>query len=186
MVSGAAIVASAQKYAGVPYSQRNPQSIAGLDCSGMVQFALRDVGINGVARNTVGQLAQANTTGPGKNIGVDLGKAAPGDVLHYLGHEEIWVGGGKVFSEATDGTVAAVRNRTPWTITGIVRYSDMTDAQLGGTLGGDGAGGGPVTPPVDPAPAGILAFVTNGGMWARVAVSIGGAAIMILGIVRMA
>lgn len=130
MVSGADFLNAAMKYKGVPYFEGNPQTPHALDCSGLIQFTARDLGMN-ISRTTFTQFADAsNHVGPGKVIGRDLAQAQQGDVIYYVGHTEIWVGGGKVFSEATDGTVADVRNRTPWSIQGIVRYAD-------GGAGGD-------------------------------------------------
>lgn len=124
MVSGADFLNAAMKYKGVPYFEGNPQTPQALDCSGLIQFTARDLGMN-ISRTTFTQFADAtNHVGPGKLVGADLAQAQQGDVIYYVGHCEIWVGGGKVFSEATDGTVADVRNRTPWSIQGIVRYAD--------------------------------------------------------------
>lgn len=124
MVSGAEFLGAAMKYKGVPYFEGNPQTPHALDCSGLIQFTCRDLGMN-ISRTTFTQFADAsNHVGPGKIVSRDLAQAQQGDVIYYVGHVEIWVGGGKVFSEATDGTVADVRNRTPWSIQGIVRYAD--------------------------------------------------------------
>jgi peptidoglycan DL-endopeptidase CwlO len=126
MVSGTDIINSAERYAGVPYSQRNPQSPAtGLDCSGLVQLALANLGVS-IPRDTSQQLAAANSGQVGVDIGTNIGAAQPGDVIHYPGHEEVYLGGGKVFSEATYGTVAAIRNETPLPIIGIVRYANTS------------------------------------------------------------
>lgn len=126
MVSGTDIINAAERYTGVPYSQRNPQSPAtGLDCSGLVQLALANLGVS-IPRDTSQQLAAANSGQVGTDIGTNIAAAQPGDIIHYPGHEEIYLGGGKVFSEATYGTSAAVRNETPMPIIGIVRYANAT------------------------------------------------------------
>jgi hypothetical protein len=147
-ITGEQILMAAFKYSGVPYSQRNPQSRSGMDCSGIVQAAMRDLGVS-VPRTTSQQLADANRKN--QNIGTNLASALQGDVIHYVGHEEIWIGQGKVFSEATTGTVASVRNRTPSPIIGIVRYADGGPGHKVGTYGAT-TPNGPMSPPpvVDP------------------------------------
>lgn len=126
-VTGAQIISAVEAYSGVPYSQSNPQSRAGMDCSGVVQAAMADLGVT-IGRDTAIQLSDAQS---GK-IGVvlpstDPNQAQPGDIIHYNGHEEVWLGGGQVFSESTYGTVAAIRNLGgPGPIIGIVRYAGLT------------------------------------------------------------
>jgi len=132
MVTGAQFLAAAMKYKGVPYFEGNPQTATALDCSGLIQRTASDLGMH-ISRTTFTQFADAAShVGPGKLIGADLAQAQQGDVIYYVGHCEIWVGGGKVFSEATDGTVADTRNRTPWSIQGIVRYADGGPGDTGG------------------------------------------------------
>jgi cell wall-associated NlpC family hydrolase len=87
--TGAAIVAAAAKYEGVPYELGGTDS-SGIDCSGLVQSALADAGI------TVGRLvhdqAQAGTP-----VG-SLAQAKPGDLIVLDGgeHIAIYAGDGKV------------------------------------------------------------------------------------------
>jgi hypothetical protein len=135
MVSGEQVLQSAEKYTGVPYSQRNPQDPNfGLDCSGLVQRALSDLGIT-VPRTTSEQLQAAQSGGAGTNIGTNLALAQPGDVIHYLGHEEIYMGNGKAFEETTWGQPAGVHSvGGPGPIIGIVRYADsaVTTASTNG------------------------------------------------------
>lgn len=120
-LTGEAICNSAFKYAGIQYFEGNPQNTKnGFDCSGIVQQALSDLGVK-IPRTTSEQLALLP---PGRNIGTSLSNCQQGDVIHYVGHEEIYLTPTLVFSEATTGTVASVRNRTPWPIVGIVRYAD--------------------------------------------------------------
>lgn len=135
MTSGTDIIAAAERYTGVPYSQHNPQSPStGLDCSGLVQLALSNLGIS-TPRTTESQLAAAIAGTSGHDIGTNLSNAQPGDVIHYFGHEEIYLGGGKVFSEATTGTTAGIRGvGGPGPITGIVRYSDGTSGSTTASL----------------------------------------------------
>lgn len=123
MPTGSQIIQAAEQYKGVPYSQSNPQSPStGLDCSGIVQLALSNLGVS-IPRTTSTQLAAAVAGTTGVDIGTNLSNAEPGDIIHYPGHEEIYLGNGRVFSEATYGTTAAERNMDPAPIIGIVRYS---------------------------------------------------------------
>lgn len=155
-ITGAQIVAARTKYNGVPYSQRNPQSMSGMDCSGVIQAIMRDLGVT-LSRTTITQLADASAGKVGKNIGTVLANAQPGDIIHYLGHEEMWLGGGKVFSEATYGTVAGDRGRTNMEIAGIVRYAEdgaSSDPSAAAGSGGSSAPG--------------LAILANKTFWIRV------------------
>lgn len=189
------------KYKGVPYFEGNPQTAHALDCSGLIQRAASDLGMN-ISRTTFTQFADAsNHTGPGHVIGRDLAQAQQGDVLYYVGHCELWVGSGKVFSEATDGTVADVRNRTPWSIQGIVRYADGGaggDVIIGGTSNATNASN-----PLDPLGIGsgisnvvggvksLISFtqaiasffgqVSKPGFWVRTGAAILGAMALIIG-----
>lgn len=130
-VTGYQILESAYKYQGVPYSQGKqgkPPAGTGFDCSGLVQQALADLGIT-IGRTTSVQLADANSGVIGKNIGTDKKQAQIGDIIHYVGHEEIWAttpnqkAPPQVFSESTYGQVAATRDATNWPVIGIVRYA---------------------------------------------------------------
>lgn len=160
-VTGAQITAARSKYKGVPYSQRNPQTMSGMDCSGVIQAIMRDLGVK-ISRTTVTQLADAVAGRVGTNIGANLGKALPGDILHYPGHEEMWLGDGQVFSEATYGTVAGDRGKTPETLIGIVRYSDGAGT---GSTSPDSAGG---------SSGGPLSALANQSFWIRVLMFLAG------------
>jgi cell wall-associated NlpC family hydrolase len=102
--TGAAIVAAAAKYEGVPYELGGTDS-SGIDCSGLVQSALARAGV------TVGRLvhdqAQAGTA-----VG-SLAQAKPGDLIVLDGgeHIAIYAGDGKVIHAPDVGrsvTVAPV------------------------------------------------------------------------------
>lgn len=205
-ITGADIVNTAERYSGIKYFEGNPQSPEnGFDCSGIVQRVMGDLGVS-IPRTTSEQLAAA-ATGVGSNIGTNLSNALQGDVLHYVGHEEIWIGGGYVFSEATNGTVAAVRKRTPWPIIGIIRYANAGPGPQVGSLGqtkpgqvtGEptNVGGDPgqvsgqladLIPGVDSVIGFISAFssfigdVTNGGFWKRVGLGFLGAMLLLVGL----
>lgn len=208
-ITGADIVNTAEKYSGIKYFEGNPQSPQnGFDCSGIVQRVMSDLGVS-IPRTTSEQLAAA-ATGNGQNIGTNLSNALQGDVIHYVGHEEIWIGGGYVFSEATNGTVASVRKRTPWPIIGIIRYANAGPGPQVGALGqtkpgqttsepnitgGDpGLVQGPFSqidqliPGLDSVISFVQSFstfigdVTNGGFWKRVGLGFLGAMLLLVGL----
>jgi len=87
--TGASIVDSAAKYEGVPYVLGGT-STSGIDCSGLVQRSLADVGIK-VGR-LVHEQATAGTAVP------SLAQAKPGDliVLDHGEHIVIYAGNGNV------------------------------------------------------------------------------------------
>lgn len=184
VITAAQIVQGAQKYAGIKYFEGNPQNTTnGFDCSGLVQQVMKDLGMS-IPRTTSQQLAAAGS----HNIGTDLTKAGAGDILHYVGHEEIWLNSNnQVFSEATPGTVAGVRGRTPWPIIGIVRYWDWpgqsvtVDPNTGGITTEPFPGANSITGFIS-AFTGFIGDVTNGGFWQRVGLAFLGAVLLILGI----
>lgn len=188
-ITGADIINSAEKYKGVPYFEGNPQGTPaegcqGFDCSGLVQRAMSDLGMQ-ISRTTDTQLADA--IAHGWNTGTDLNSAQQGDILHYVGHEEIWLGGGQVFSEAVPGTVADVRARTPWPIIGIVRYADAGPGGAAGGVSGNVNAGttGPSLFNILQPFENFLSAVTNPGFWARVAFIAMGALLLFAGLMAL-
>lgn len=175
-VTGAEIISAAEQYTGVPYSQANPQSPGtGLDCSGLVQLALANLGVN-IPRDTSEQLAAAVAGTAGTDIGTNLSNAQPGDIIHYPGHEEVWLGNGQVFSEATYGTKAAIRGPDNAPIIGIVRYSGAVGTNA--TLASSTTGGS--LNPLD-WPSEIQTWVQSSAL--RVGMIMLGAVMVLLGII---
>lgn len=84
--TGAAVVADAKKYLGVPYVWGGTDPKTGLDCSGLVQRVYKDLGID-LPRVAADQ-GNAGTTVP------NLAAAKPGDllVMHNGGHIGIYIG----------------------------------------------------------------------------------------------
>ncbi len=96
--TGDAVVASAQKYLGVPYKFGGTDPATGLDCSGFVQRAFSDLGIK-LPRIAADQakVGQAVPT---------LAQAKPGDLLAFgqpVDHIAIYVGDGKMIAAPHTG-----------------------------------------------------------------------------------
>jgi cell wall-associated NlpC family hydrolase len=95
------IVAAAARYLGCPYLWGG-KSFLGIDCSGLVQNAFRDLGVlvlrdTDMQRETIGEAASAGAER-------DL---RPGDLLYIPGHVLIYAGDGAVIH--ADGASMAVR-----------------------------------------------------------------------------
>lgn len=94
--SGAQVVRDAEKFIGVPYVWGGTTP-AGFDCSGLVQYAYKEIGVN-IARTTFDQVKQGTAV-------ANIGKAQLGDLLFYAGsdgtasnpgHVGMYAGGGKM------------------------------------------------------------------------------------------
>ena len=97
-VTGQAVVDAAKKYLGTPYKFGGTDPAVGLDCSGLVQRAYRDLGIE-LPRNS-GEQAKAGTR-------VDsLRDARPGDILAFdrpVDHVAIYLGDNKMIAAPKPG-----------------------------------------------------------------------------------
>jgi cell wall-associated NlpC family hydrolase len=100
------LVASAKKYLGTPYVWGG-ESLAegGLDCSGLVQRALADLGVTGVPRVARDQ-ATIGTEVP------SLDQALPGDLVVLSGgkHIGIYVGDGRMIDAPKPGKAVTIRD----------------------------------------------------------------------------
>lgn len=129
--TGAGVVASASKHLGVPYLWGGTDPKKGLDCSGLVQLAMRENGVE--VPRTSQQQAKAGTAV------ASLDQARPGDliVMNGAGHIGIYVGDGKMIHAPKPGD--AVKISTVWaTPTAIRRVIPETAAPA--------AGGAPAVP----------------------------------------
>lgn len=134
-VTGQDLVASAKKYLGVPYVWGG-ESLAegGLDCSGLVQRALADLGVTGVPR-----VARDQAT-----IGTEvasLDQALPGDLVVLSGgsHIGIYVGDGKMIDAPKPGATVTIRDvyAEPTTIRRILPQAGaVTGTALAATTAG--------------------------------------------------
>lgn len=95
-VTGADVVAQAEKYLGVPYVFGGEDE-TGMDCSGLVQRVLADLGID--APRVVQDQADIGTEVP------SLGQARPGDLIvtQGEGHIVIYAGDGKIIHAPRPG-----------------------------------------------------------------------------------
>lgn len=128
-VTGQDLVASAKKYLGVPYVWGG-ESLAegGLDCSGLVQRALADLGVTGVPRVARDQ-ATIGTEVP------SLDQALPGDLVVLSGgsHIGIYVGDGKMIDAPKPGATVTIRDvyAEPTTIRRILPQAGAGTALTG-------------------------------------------------------
>jgi peptidoglycan DL-endopeptidase CwlO len=116
-LTGAAVVADAQRYLGVPYVFGGTDPTTGLDCSGLVQRVYADLGV------TVPRVAADQATA-GRPVG-SLTQAQPGDLLAFdqpVDHIAIYLGDGKMIAAPQPGDHVKIQNvyRTPTAIRRIV------------------------------------------------------------------
>ncbi|WP_127126470.1 C40 family peptidase [Georgenia sp. SYP-B2076] len=100
--TGAALVESASKYLGVPYVWGG-ESASGMDCSGLVQRALADIGVS-VPRTARAQMT-VGTAVP------SLAQAQPGDLIVTRGgaHIGIYLGDNKILHAPRPGEKVSIR-----------------------------------------------------------------------------
>jgi cell wall-associated NlpC family hydrolase len=102
--TGSALIGSASKYLGVPYKWGGTDPATGLDCSGFVQRAFADIGID-VPRVSRDQ-ARIGTEVP------TLDQARPGDLIAFgkpvVDHIAIYLGDGKIMQAPHTGDVVRV------------------------------------------------------------------------------
>jgi cell wall-associated NlpC family hydrolase len=141
-VTGQDLVESAKKYLGTPYVWGG-ETLAegGLDCSGLVQLSLADLGITGVPR-----VARDQAT-VGQEV-ASLDEALPGDLVVLSGgkHIGIYVGDGKMIDAPKPGQAVTIRDvyAEPTTIRRVLPQAaattaSATSAALASTAAGQNA-----------------------------------------------
>ena len=103
---GAAVVSAAYRYLGVPYVWGGASG-SGVDCSGLVLLAHRAIGVN------LPHYSGAQGSG---GRAISAADRQPGDVVCYVGHVGIYVGGGKMIHAPQPGDVVKVVSvyGSPW------------------------------------------------------------------------
>ena len=103
---GAAIVAAAMRYKGVPYVWGGA-SASGVDCSGLVLLAHRAIGVN---------LAHYSGSQGSGGKAVSRAQAQPGDVVCYSGHVGIYIGNNQMIHAPQTGDVVRIVTvyGSPW------------------------------------------------------------------------
>lgn len=96
---GQAIVDEAYKYLGVPYVWGGA-SASGVDCSGLVLLSHRAIGVS--LPHYSGSIGSSGQRVP------SMSQALPGDVVCYVGHVGIYVGGGMMIHAPQTGDVVRV------------------------------------------------------------------------------
>jgi peptidoglycan DL-endopeptidase CwlO len=133
-LSGAAVVADAKKYLGVPYVWGG-ESMSGIDCSGLVQATYHDLGVD--LPRTAAEQAQAGTAVP------SLAQAQPGDLLTFgdpAYHIAIYLGNNQLIESPEPGKTVHITEvyQTPTSIRRIAAPPPMT-ASDATTVGGRSA-----------------------------------------------
>lgn len=105
------IVSAARSALGTPYSWGG-ESLSGMDCSGLVNYAYKKAGID-VPRTSSQIAAQGRS--------ISESEAEPGDIVTYPGHVAIYIGNGKIIDAS--GSQQKVVERAIWgNPTGFVTF----------------------------------------------------------------
>ncbi len=141
-ISGSQIVNAARAYLGRPY-RYGAAGPASFDCSGLVQYVLRGLGLHGVPRTAAEQWHWSTH--------ISQAQLQPGDLIFeqwpgdsgYPGHVVIYMGGGKVIEAPHTGANVRIRSwkASETTIVGYGRVPGLSAASPGDSSGGGLLGG---------------------------------------------
>lgn len=141
---GQAAVGAAENYLGVPYVWGG-ESPSGFDCSGLVQYVYRQVGVN--LPRTSQEQALVGTPVP------SLADAKPGDLVFFAGsdgtdanpgHVGIYIGNGEMIDAPYTGTDVQIQPvGNPVEIRDVSGLASTTTALAPATAGPTASGGGP-------------------------------------------
>ena len=137
-----AVVAAAEKYLGVPYLWGGTDPDKGLDCSGLIQLAYRQAGV---------EMPKWSRNQATMGVAVDsIDQALPGDILTFgtpVTHVALYVGDGKMLHAPKRGEVVKIEaiDRPIGSIRRIITPA--------GTPTGTPASAAPVSPEAGAAPA---------------------------------
>ncbi len=132
------LIAAAKKYLGVPYKWGGTNPAVGLDCSGLVQRAFKDVGIS-LPRVAADQAREGTKV-------ESIADAKPGDLVAFgspVDHIGIYLGDNKMLHAPRTGDVVKIQElyRKPTAIRRILPETPAVSAVAGLPAGAAAAGG---------------------------------------------
>lgn len=123
------VLGAARSVLGTPYVWGGASPSAGFDCSGLVQWAYRQAGIN-LPRTTAEQIRSGIAVDPAELRPGDLVFSRGGRPVHDFGHVGIYAGDNKIIIAPHSVEVVSVRPVRPGTVQAVRRVlPDRTSAE---------------------------------------------------------